>query len=523
LTAPATRSAATGRLTVGVTETAGSSGFFSGLIDELSIYNRALSAAEISSVYNAASSGKCKPGGLNPAANLVAFYTGDGDARDFLGLNPTGVLRGDANFRVGRVGQSFSFDGDGDYVEIADDPDHRPANVTVEGWFKVNSLSGAPHFVSKPLVGTTSNSYVVWYQNGELRGGHGNQSGGFDILFTGFSPNLGEWYHYAYTIDDAADTHRFFVNGVQVASGSTTIPIFYDAANPHPLLIGADLDSNVLGSFLNGQADEVSLYSRALSASEIAAVYNAGAAGKLKAKTVNATPPAVSKTKSAKSASALSSLLVPATVQLSDATVSFANLTSSGTVSENNIDLGLLPKLPSNVYFSGLAYDIRATAGYQQGLADDVQVCFNVPALAAVNFASLRILHLENGAWIDRTAAGNTSPTLCTDNLTSLSPFVIVQALAPTAANVSVAGRVSDSNGAAIGGVNVTLTDSQGRSFSAKTNSFGRYSFASVAAGDVYIVSVASKRYTFAVSSRAVNVQDAVENVDFTADSEGLR
>jgi hypothetical protein len=34
---------------------------FQGMIDEVSVYNRALSAAEIQAIYNVDSSGKCKP------------------------------------------------------------------------------------------------------------------------------------------------------------------------------------------------------------------------------------------------------------------------------------------------------------------------------------------------------------------------------------------------------------------------------------------------------------------------------
>jgi len=307
---------------------------------------------------------------------------------------------------------------------------------------------------------------------------------------------------------------------VQVASGASSLSIGYDT---HPVLIGADYGNEVIFDSWRGLIDEVSFYDRALTPSEISAVYNAGVAGKVKAKTVNVLPPSVTRSKGAKSSFLAPSLLVPATVQLSDATVTFANLTSSGTVSENGIDLGFLPKLPSNVTFTGLAYDISTTASYQQGTTDDVQVCFNVPSLAALNFASLRILHLENFVWVNRTAAGNTNPNLCTDNLTSLSGgFVIVQALAPTAANVSIAGLVADSSARGIGGVSVTLTDSQGRSVYARTNNFGRYSFSNIGAGNVYVVSVASKRYSFPVSAQAVNVQESVENIDFTASEEAL-
>lgn len=487
------------------------SGYFNGVLDETTIYDRALTAMEVSSIYNANSSGKCKPVATNPAANQIAWLTGDGDTRDFLGANPNGILRGNANFRVGKVGQAFNLDGSGDYVEIADDADHRPANdLTVEGWFNVRSISDS-HFVSKPIVGTNSNSYVVWYDGGAMRAGHGDQFSNFETLSTTFSPNLNTWYHFAYTIDDANNVHRFYINGTQIASAASTLPLFYDA-NPHPLLIGAEYGPpGTPYSFVDGRMDEISLYSRALSANEIAAIYNAGAAGKLK----SAVTP-VNLSRNAKTAASLA----PTTVQLSSATVTFAQVTSAGTTSQSGIDLGLLPPLPSNFISTGLAYDISTTAAYQNGSSDDVQVCFSLPALTGV--PNLRILHLENNVWVNRTAAGGSASNLCTDNLTSLSPFVIVQSLAPTAANVSVAGRVSDAFGSGLGGVIVTLTDSQGRNVTTRTNNFGRYTFNGVSAGDVYIVSVASKRYEFAVSTQAVSVMDAVENVDFTASQTSL-
>jgi hypothetical protein len=487
---------------------------FGGLVDEIGVYNRALTATEISSIYSAGSSGKCRPVGLNPAANLVGFWTGDGDARDFAGLDQNGTNNG-AGFAVGKVGQSFRFAAEPQNISIPDSAAMRPANFTIESWAKSESNSGVRHIFAKTLGSATADSYVLWNDSGMLNAAIcANVSTCAAISAPMF--NTGEWHHVAVTFDDAGDSLRLYVDGAQVAAGASALSIGYDA---HPVLIGADHANEVISDSWRGQLDEVSFYDRALSASEIAAVYNAGAAGKLKAKTVNALPPLRTKEKSA---SFVQSLLAPATVQLSDATVTFANLTSGGTVSENGIDLGGLPKLPANMTFTGLAYDISTTAGYQNGAPDDVEVCFNVPALFNVAFSNLRVLHLENGAWSNRTAAGSISPNLCTDNLTSLSPFVIVQSLAPSAANVSVSGRLSDTSGTGIGGVSVTLTDSQGRSVFTKSNNFGRYSFANVRAGDVYTVSVSSKRYRFGVSAQAVNVQAAVENVDFIADSAPL-
>ena len=89
--------------------------------------------------------------------------------------------------------------------------------------------------------------------------------------------------------------------------------------------------------------------------------------------------------------------------------------------------------------------------------------------------------------------------------------------LAPTAANVSVTGRVVGVEGG-IRGVRVVLTDAGGASRAAVTNQFGVYSFEDVAAGQTVIVSVSSKKYVFDVETRVLNVLETLSDVDFKAE-----
>src|SRR5438309_1728936 len=61
--------------------------FFNGLIDEVHVFNRVLSDAEIRSIFAADSGGLCKPAGqtpncVQPPAGLVGWFAGDDDARD---------------------------------------------------------------------------------------------------------------------------------------------------------------------------------------------------------------------------------------------------------------------------------------------------------------------------------------------------------------------------------------------------------------------------------------------------------
>lgn len=92
--------------------------------------------------------------------------------------------------------------------------------------------------------------------------------------------------------------------------------------------------------------------------------------------------------------------------------------------------------------------------------------------------------------------------------------------MAPTAAPVSVSGRVMTASGRGIGKVRLTLTDSSGNVRIATTSAFGYYRFEDVRAGETYILSAAAKRYAFSQQTRVLNVNQVTDAVDFIADSE---
>jgi hypothetical protein len=85
--------------------------------------------------------------------------------------------------------------------------------------------------------------------------------------------------------------------------------------------------------------------------------------------------------------------------------------------------------------------------------------------------------------------------------------------LAPSAAGVSISGRVADLSGRGISGAYVTITDQNGVANYTRTNGFGYFKFDSVEAGQTYIVSVSHKRYRF--QSRIVSANDQLTDVDF--------
>ncbi|MET0753837.1 MAG: hypothetical protein ABWZ66_10710 [Pyrinomonadaceae bacterium] len=91
--------------------------------------------------------------------------------------------------------------------------------------------------------------------------------------------------------------------------------------------------------------------------------------------------------------------------------------------------------------------------------------------------------------------------------------------LAPNSANVSVGGRVVMADGqTGISRVWVTLSGGDlTQPIVARTSPFGYYSFDGLQVGQTYILTVASKRYTFVVPTVVITPDDNIQNADFTA------
>ena len=87
--------------------------------------------------------------------------------------------------------------------------------------------------------------------------------------------------------------------------------------------------------------------------------------------------------------------------------------------------------------------------------------------------------------------------------------------LGPTAAGVTVSGRVINERGRGLNRAAVTITDLNGSARHVMTNAFGFYRFEDVAAGASYVVSVRARRYTFEQPSAFINVSDNVGDVNF--------
>ncbi|HMJ05468.1 MAG TPA: LamG domain-containing protein [Chthoniobacterales bacterium] len=211
-----------------------------------------------------------------PPGGLISQYKAENNARDSSGTNHGTVNA--ATFVAGEVGRAFQF-GENRDISIPDAASLHPSVLTVEGWINLDVLNPghAQSIFTKAVGGVGGDSIAVWYQSGALHGATTDASAS-TILDYSWQPALGTWHHIAYTFNGIS--HALYVDGVQVATAANTRRPTYDA---HAALIGADyysdLNSGIIDFFL-GRIDELSLYSRALSATEIQSIYRAGSLGK---------------------------------------------------------------------------------------------------------------------------------------------------------------------------------------------------------------------------------------------------
>ena len=180
-------------------------------------------------------------------SGLVSRWAAEGNANDSENAN-SGVLQNGAGFAPGKFGQAFSFDGADDVVVVNHSPSLNLANShTIAAW-AFRTSSGVPlHLVGKRVGCGLDTTFI------QLAIGLN--------AFPSASIPLNTWTHMAVTYDGRVTNS--YVNGALVASVALAL-----GNNTAPLLIGG---SGTCTPFA-GLIDEVQLYNRPLSATEILSV-----------------------------------------------------------------------------------------------------------------------------------------------------------------------------------------------------------------------------------------------------------
>jgi len=257
---------------------------FNGLIDEVRIYNRALSEQEIlehyrnSKYYLASHFGPKTNCREDPGScidyGLVSYWSFDEGAGttayDASGKGNNGTLVNGPKWTNGKFGQALSFDGVDDYVEVPNSPSLNPTvAITIMAWIKPFALASAQGIVDKG-DGTTGYRFIVSDTNPNRlklisRYLFANGIESSDVLVNN------TWQHIAGVI--SGTSAYIYYNGILVGSG--TVPSLQTTSIN--LIIGKKAYVGSVVIPFKGLIDEVRIYNRALSEEEIRYLYNRGA------------------------------------------------------------------------------------------------------------------------------------------------------------------------------------------------------------------------------------------------------
>lgn len=195
-------------------------------------------------------------------------------AHDVTGNGYNGKLINGPQWVNGITGTALAFNGSNSDVTVSSSTSLNAYPLSVSFWMKTGAVSGLYGLVNK-YQAASMNGYQVFLNNGKLCAWYFRDSAdyvwdgsGCTLAVDGFADS--QWHLVTFVVN--ANGGTLYVDGAQRASQSWT-----GAAGPtttsNALLFG-DYPGTSNSSFLPGTLDDVRLYNGALSASQVADLYN---------------------------------------------------------------------------------------------------------------------------------------------------------------------------------------------------------------------------------------------------------
>ncbi|MDD3173744.1 MAG: LamG domain-containing protein, partial [Herbinix sp.] len=257
--------------------------FFKGAVDDLRIYTKTLSYDEVNELYDKGLAENKEL--VEPTKQLVAYYAFDNnlkDASEFKNEAEKVAVGGTTKYTIGKNGKAITMS-KGNYILVpGGDQLNLETQFTVSFWLKINTDGEYPILYRQNPSYTDDNdndwtyrTYIdTWgkgegtsvrmntrvYDPGEWVPAEG-QGLQFDFSYDDIKIKSNNWVHYTYTYQEGQ--MKFYLNGT-LQSKSDKSDLINIANASGDLLIGYDGNN-----FINGAIDELKIYSKCLSATDV--------------------------------------------------------------------------------------------------------------------------------------------------------------------------------------------------------------------------------------------------------------
>lgn len=261
-----------GALSASTCATSAAGQYLSGFIDDLRIYSRGLSATDVVRLYNTVQTG----GGHTPdlTTGLISYLaldeTSGTAASDSSGASHPGVLVNGAAFTTSgcKVGAAcVTLDGTNDHVTVAN-PGFSTGDWSVAGWFNfgTNSAQRSTFCLKQSSI---THTYQVCSERTNTNYFDSFVAGSFLITTIDSSILANEWTHIALT--RRAGLVRVYIQGKPVYGRTSATALTLTTCE---FIWGAYSGSGCTASagYMNGKLDDLYLFTRALSDTDVAAL-----------------------------------------------------------------------------------------------------------------------------------------------------------------------------------------------------------------------------------------------------------
>jgi hypothetical protein len=259
--------------------------WLNGKIDDIAIYNRALTQQEITALYQGGNTtANCLDLPSNLQQGLVGYWPFCGNAQDESGngINLTNNNVGFSADRFGNQNAAASFNGTNSYLRTDPIQALKPKSFTICSWINNSNVAHSGNIVSlSPPTWQWGPSYKIWYGdflgNIVLDGRMWTPATEWqDINANGLGNENNTWYHVTMTYDSLSMVHKFYVSGI--LAGSRISQLNYEAVPAEGFYIGTSRETlnGDLAEFFEGKIDDIAIWNRALSPQEITQLYNQG-------------------------------------------------------------------------------------------------------------------------------------------------------------------------------------------------------------------------------------------------------
>ena len=215
-----------------------------------------------------------------PTQGLVAYYPFNGNANDESGNGNNGITTGTtlSTDRFGNSNKAYSFNGSNNYITVNNSLlSNTFSSFTISCWIQTTMASGPGQIIADRFTTGYPYKYSMMNQsNGTVTAGsHDGGSNTNNVISTPVNIGNGQWRHIIVVLDASLLKYGIYIDGTfNIEITNINTGAWSSLSNPTSIGVSRGPSGYDFANWFSGKLDDIRVYNRALSASEISQLYH---------------------------------------------------------------------------------------------------------------------------------------------------------------------------------------------------------------------------------------------------------